>query len=212
MHIVLADDHVMLREGLRAFLQRLGPDITILEGGSLPDVMAVLSTAPEPIRLVLLDLKMPGMDGIEGIKRVKAVLPEVPVVILSSVVDRAQMVEAINAGASGYIPKKLSGNAMLSALQLVLSGERFVPYLVGPDDGPARSVSEPAQPSNCPPLTRREREILTLLKDGHPNKIIASKLDVSEVTVKSHLCSIFRKMGVQNRVQAIRRFVDAEAH
>ena len=204
MRIILADDHVMFREGMHSFIERLSPDVEIVDAGSLDDVLGALSPMPQ---LILLDLRMPGMTGPASIAEVKRRAPDVPVVILSAVIDRTQMADSIHAGASGYIPKRLSGAAMISALQLVLSGERFVPFLMLSEEANPE-VRSPSAPLEGHPasLTRREREIMTLLKDGLPNKIIASRLDVSEVTVKSHLCSIFRKMGVQNRVQAIRCF------
>jgi len=160
--------------------------------------------------LVVLDLKMPGMAGAVGIRRIKEAHPPVPVVILSAVVDRLQVVESINNGASGYIPKRLSGAAMLSALQLVLAGERFVPYLALAADEGDDAELPPQHAASLSRLTRREKEILTLLKDGLSNKAIAGCLKINEVTVKSHLCSIFRKMGVQNRVQAIRCFLGSD--
>ncbi|HLN23473.1 MAG TPA: response regulator transcription factor [Patescibacteria group bacterium] len=209
--MIIADDHVMFREGMRPFLERLAPEVEILEAGSLAEVMGHLGTGGA-VGLVVLDLKMPGMVGSAGIRKIKDAHPPVPIVILSAVVDRLQVVESINSGASGFIPKRLSGAAMLSALQLVLAGERFVPYLAlaTDDEDGGGETPMPKHSANLSMLTRREKEILTLLKDGLSNKTIAGRLTVSEVTVKSHLCSIFRKMGVQNRVQAIRCFLGGD--
>lgn len=205
MRIILADDHVMVREGLRPFLERLSDDgVTVHEAGGLPDVLTLLESVGK-VDLLVLDLRMPGMDGLEGLRQVRQSYPNIPTVILSSMVDRDQMLETINLGAAGYIPKHLSGAAMISALKLVLSGERFLPsMLLTPD--------QQDQPANTGPvtgrLTPREREVLSLLREGLPNKVIANRLNLSEVTVKSHLFSIFRKLGVQNRVQAARRLVE----
>jgi DNA-binding NarL/FixJ family response regulator len=209
--MILADDHVMFREGMRPFLERLAPEVEILEAGSLAEVMGHLDAAAGEVGLVVLDLKMPGMVGALGIRQIKEAHPPVPIVVLSAVVDRLQVVDSINNGASGFIPKRLSGAAMLSALQLVLAGERFVPYLALAPDDAADMQTPPLKHADClSMLTKREKEILTLLKDGLSNKAIAACLTVSEVTVKSHLCSIFRKMGVQNRVQAIRCFLGGD--
>ncbi len=207
MRILLADDHVMFREGLRPFLQSLSPEVSITEAGSLPEVVEVLDGGEIP-DLLLLDMKMPGMVGPASVGAMKARLPACPVVVLSGLVDRDLMVDSINAGASGYIPKKLSGAAMLSALRLVLAGEKFLPVMMleTPAGEAAGRAGGASAPSRRDQLTRRERDILMLLKEGLPNKIIASRLTLSEVTVKSHLCSIFRKLGVSNRVQAIRSF------
>lgn len=206
MRIIIADDHVMVREGLRPFLERLEPNVSVDEAGSLPEVFELLK-AGDPVDLLVLDLRMPGMDGLEGLRRVRSEYPQVRTVILSSMVDRDQMLETISLGAAGYIPKHLSGAAMISALRLVLSGERFLPsMLLAPDS----NAEQPAAASGSGPtkLTPREREVLTLLREGLPNKVIANRLSLSEVTVKSHLFSIFRKLGVQNRVQAARRLVE----
>lgn len=204
MRIILADDHIMVREGLRPFLERLDDGgVTVLEAGSLPEVMALMARG-DKVDLLVLDLRMPGMDGLEGLRRVRAAYPDVPAVILSSMVDRDQMLETINLGAAGYIPKHMSGAAMISALRLVLSGERFLPsMLLGSDSHEGTGGHGIAGR-----LTPREREVLTLLREGLPNKVIANRLNLSEVTVKSHLFSIFRKLGVQNRVQAARRLIE----
>ena len=206
MLILLADDHVMFREGMRPFLNSLGEGVQVLEAGTYQDVLDHLNAGAVP-DLTLLDMKMPGMNGATSVAEVKLQLPDKPVVVLSGLVDRELMVNSINSGAAGYIPKKLSGAAMVSALRLILSGEKFLPVMMlsseasnGSDDSQARANGRKDK------LTRRERDILLLLKDGLPNKVIASKLSLSEVTVKSHLCSIFRKLGVSNRVQAIRSY------
>ncbi|HVI50317.1 MAG TPA: response regulator transcription factor [Candidatus Sulfotelmatobacter sp.] len=206
MRVLLADDHVMFREGMRPFLNSLAESVEILDAGSLSDVLAHLDAGVVP-DLTLLDMKMPGMAGAASVAAVKERLPDKPVVVLSGLVDRDLMINSINAGASGYIPKKLSGAAMVSAIRLMLSGERFLPVmLLNTEPGASDDNVNPSMSARKDRLTRRERDILMLLKDGLPNKVIASKLTLSEVTVKSHLCSIFRKLGVSNRVQAIRCF------
>jgi len=129
--------------------------------------------------------------------------------MLSAMADREHVLEAIRLGADGFIPKHLSGAAMVSALQLVLSGERFIPaMLVDGHSGGANGESGSGELIGR--LTPRERDILRLLREGHPNKVIANRLDVSEVTVKSHLGNVFRKLGVQNRLQAMKLLVDSE--
>lgn len=206
MRVLLADDHVMFREGMRPFLNSLAESVEILDAGSLNDVMAHLDAGVVP-DLTLLDMKMPGMAGAASVAAIKGRLPDKPVVVLSGLVDRELMINSINAGAAGYIPKKLSGAAMVSAIKLMLSGEKFLPVmLLNSDAGIPEENAHMGMGARKDRLTRRERDILMLLKDGLPNKVIASRLTLSEVTVKSHLCSIFRKLGVSNRVQAIRCF------
>jgi len=207
MRIVLADDHVMIREGLRPFIERLAPEVTILEAGTFDDACAHL--AGGKIDLLILDLKMPGMNGLQGIAAIKRDYPGTPCVILSAVTESEHVLEAMRLGADGFIPKSLSGAAMVSALQLVLSGERFIPSTLMQ----RKSAANPAAAAGSVllgRLTPRERDILQLLREGLPNKIIATRLNVSEVTVKSHLGNVFRKLRVQNRLQAMRLLVDSE--
>lgn len=209
MRVILADDHVMIREGLRPFVERVAQNARVDEAGSFPEVMAHLKD--EGADLVILDLKMPGMNGFQGLTTLREQFPATRCVMLSALADRDHVLEAIRLGAAGFIPKHLSGAAMVSALQLVLSGERFIPsMLVEGGNDPAGS-SERGGGDLISRLTPRERDILRLLREGLPNKVIANRLDVSEVTVKSHLGNVFRKLGVQNRLQAMRLLVDSES-
>jgi len=205
MNVILADDHVMIRDGLKPFIERIGQDVSVLEAGSFPDVMAHMKA--NSIDLVILDLKMPGMNGFQGLTVLRQTYPKVRCVMLSASTDREHVMESIRLGADGFIPKHMSGAAMVSALQLVLSGERFVPSTLMDHKSDA---NRDHQDENTSKLTPRERDILRLLSEGLPNKIIAARLDVSEVTVKSHLGNIFRKLGVQNRLQAMRLLLDRD--
>lgn len=208
MHVILADDHVMIREGLRPFVERVAAGATVAEAGSFQEVMELQKT--ETADLVILDLKMPGMNGFQGLVTLRTQYPQTRCVMLSALADRDHVLEAIRLGAAGFIPKHLSGAAMVSALQLVLSGERFIPSMLV-EGGNSPAPGERSGNDLISRLTPRERDILRLLREGLPNKVIANRLDVSEVTVKSHLGNVFRKLGVQNRLQAMRLLVDSEA-
>jgi len=209
MRVILADDHVMIRDGLRPFVEKLEQGVEVLEAGSVTDVMKHLAAGP--IDLVILDLKMPGMNGFQGLTAIRDAFPSVQCVILSAVADREHVLEAIRIGAAGFIPKSLSGAAMVSALQLIMSGERFIPaMLVDYNFRQNNSAVDRLPEELIAKLTPRERDILRLLREGLPNKMIATRLDVSEVTVKSHLGNVFRKLQVQNRLQAMRMLVDSE--
>ena len=201
MKIVFADDHVMLREALRPFLLRLDPAATIYEAGSLGDVLNHLAVI-DPA-LVILDLMMPGMEGCQGITEVLKRRPKTRCAVLSAVAERKAALAAIAAGAKGFISKQMSGTAMVSALQLILAGETFVPFQVF-----APGTETGAPPPVADGFTPREHEVLTLLKDGLSNKGIANRLKVSEVTVKTHLGKAFRKLGVHTRTQALRLLFD----
>ena len=212
MRIILADDHVMLREGLRPFVERIAPGTIIQEAGSFTEALAQIEADPS-VDLLILDIKMPGMNGFQGLSTIKTRFPTIRCVILSSMADRDHVLEAMRLGADGFIPKHLSGGAMVSALQLVLSGERFIPSMLMDSANNQVSGAGDRSPSGdlLGRLTPRERDILHLLREGLPNKVIAARLDVSEVTVKSHLGNMFRKLGVQNRLQAMRMLVDTES-
>ncbi|MGE5477827.1 MAG: response regulator [Bacteroidales bacterium] len=209
MRIILADDHVMIREGLRPFVERIAAGTEVLEAGSFPDVVELLKNKG-PVDLVILDLKMPGMNGYQGLVTLRRDYPSTRCVMLSAMADREHVLEAIRLGADGFIPKHLSGAAMVSALQLVLSGERFIPAMLVDGAGASGNAADHSAGELIGRLTPRERDILRLLREGHPNKVIANRLDVSEVTVKSHLGNVFRKLGVQNRLQAMKLLVDSE--
>lgn len=198
MKIVFADDHVMIREALKPFLLRLHESAEVYEAGAMAEVLGHLDRINPA--LVLLDLTMPGMNGMQGIAQVKRRKPTAKCAILSAANDRQTAMEAIAAGADGFIPKQLSGAAMVSALQLIMAGERFIPSLLfqAPEHGRGDDALSAYN------LTHRENDILVLLKDGLSNKSIANRLGVSDVTVKTHLGNAFRKLGVQNRMQAIR--------
>ncbi|HLO76803.1 MAG TPA: response regulator transcription factor [Magnetospirillum sp.] len=208
MRIILADDHVMIREGLRPFVERVAAGAEVLEAGSFPEVVELLK-GPK-VDLVILDLKMPGMNGYQGLVTLRRDFPTTRCVMLSALADREHVLEAIRLGAEGFIPKYLSGAAMVSALQLVLSGERFIPAMLVDNGSVSTRMIDNSASELIGRLTPRERDILRLLREGHPNKVIANRLDVSEVTVKSHLGNVFRKLGVQNRLQAMKLLVDSE--
>jgi DNA-binding NarL/FixJ family response regulator len=207
MQILVADDHKLVRDGLRPFLQELHPGADILDAATLDEAMAAVERA-DRLGLVLLDLMMPGMDGLKGLEIVKARCPDIPVVIVSGFSTREHVVAAVQAGAAGFIPKTVSGTAMVNALRLVLSGEKYLPSSTFFEDpgtqsmlpmGRAAAVQAPFDK-----LSKREAEILTLLVDGRTNKEIAIQLDLQEITIKVHLRNVYRKIGAANRAQAVR--------
>lgn len=203
MNVILADDHVMLREGLRSALQTLGREVAVHEASTLSAVMQCLERVQA--NLVILGLEMPGMADYGPIGQTKNMEPTAKCVVLSAKCDRQFALGAIAAGADGYIPKQMSQGAMVSALKLVMAGETYVPSMViqAVDHG-----AERAERSRGGGLTRRERDVLLLLRNGMSNKAIANRLGISDVTVKTHLSQTFRKLGVHNRLQAMRLMLE----
>lgn len=201
MDIVLADDHNLVREGLKPFLERLGDSVTVIEASDVDGALAGAANAQD-LRLVILDLMMPGMNGFAGLEAMHRAAPGVPVVILSGHLTRSDVLAAIAAGAAGYIPKTISGTALVSALRLVLAGERYLPsaVLAGAEEAEAAAPA----PSAFRSLSDREREVLGHLVNGMTNKEIARQLSLQEITVKVHVRNIYRKIGAANRAQAVK--------
>ncbi len=211
MHILLADDHRLVRDGLKFFLDKLGPEVSVIEADTFDEALSRAAEA-DALDLIILDLAMPGMNGLGGFEIMRARFPEVPVVILSGAYRRDDVLDALDRGAHGFIPKTLSGEAMLNALKLVMSGERYVPAVIfsdvdpGPGGNGGNGGNGAALAGDNPllRLTRRERDVLEVLTKGFSNKEIARELDVREVTVKVHLKGVYRKLGVENRTLAVK--------
>ena len=212
MRILFADDHTLVREGIRPFLRELAADVEVLEADNLPGAEAKASAAGE-LDLILLDLKMPGMDGFNGISKFTKSHPNVPIVILSGHYNRKDVIAALDYGISGYIPKNIGGMAMVNALRLVLAGEKYLPSEAFSESGPDEDESILTPPSTVEAqtvdpkfatLTQREAQILAHLIEGETNKQIARALDLQEITVKIHVRNVYRKIGSQNRAQAVR--------
>lgn len=203
MQIIVADDHALVRDMLDAFLKQLDQDVRVLPAANLAQALELARTT-ESLDLVLLDLRMPGMNGLAGLQSMRQQRPGVPVVILSGEINPAVIRDALQAGAAGFLPKTMRGTAMVNALRLVLSGERYVPDTALPTPGaPPPATADPGG-EGLAALTAREREVLALLVEGQSNKTIAGNLGIEVVTVALHLRSIYRKLGVDSRTQAVR--------
>lgn len=209
MRIILADDHELVRAGIRPFLAELGTDVDVLEADTFDQVVSALSDEGGA-ELAIIDLRMPGMEA-GWFETLRERAPGVPVVILSGSLAPEDVVQCFRDGASGYVPKTFGGPSMVAALQLVLSGQRFFPAfaleaaLNAPDRG-GRAVGNGngGDGTVLEKLSARERDILSLMIEGGTNKEIARQLEVQEITVKVHLRNIYRKLGAANRAQAVR--------
>ncbi|MEW5729115.1 MAG: response regulator transcription factor [Pseudomonadota bacterium] len=205
MEILLADDHAMVRDGLVPFLERIEPGTKVVEASSLPEALGTARSSPG-LSLAVLDLYMPGMNGLQGLAAMRAEFPALPIVILSWSTKPEDAFQAIEAGANGYIPKTMRGETIIGVLRLVMSGEKYIPPFLF--EHREAIASHPGQPAAVDPnspvaqLTARERDILDMIVDGAPNKVIARALNLQEVTVKAHLRNMFRKLGVANRTEA----------
>ncbi|MEE8123887.1 MAG: response regulator transcription factor [Alphaproteobacteria bacterium] len=207
MRVLIAEQHDLVREGLKAVLARLGVDANVRACASFADALGLAKH--EAFDLVLLDRALPGMNGVAGVEVFRAYFPDPRIVVLADEVRKSEVVQAIHYGASGFVPKSLKIEALLSALRLIFAGECYVPAeLISAEvlfaSGGAPSLDGEADGA-FRNLTEREAEVLERLLDGLTNKEIGRALDIQEVTVKLHLRSVYRKLGVKNRAQAVGR-------
>ena len=153
---------------------------------------------------MLVDLSMPGIDGFSGIAAFGKLRPELPVIVISSSENPADVRRSLRAGALGYIPKSTPARAMMSAVQFVLEGNVYVPpaVFIGGESADAPETLAANVPETPSQLTPRQLDVLRLICDGRANKEIATALDLSDKTVKAHVTTIFKTLGVVNRTQA----------
>lgn len=195
IRVAVIDDHTILRNGLTQLIES-DPELVVV--GTAPDgeagVVLCVELRPD---VALMDLSMPGIGGIEATRRIAAAAPDVQVVVLTSFMDRDQIVDALASGAIGYLVKDAEPEELLRGIHAASRGE-------SPIDSRAARTMLGAQnaPDPLGVLTERERQVLSLVSEGLPNKQIARRLEISEKTVKAHLTSAFRAIGVDDRMQA----------
>lgn len=195
IRIVLADDHSVVRQGLRLFL-KYDPDLEVV--GEASDGAEALRLARElKPDVVLMDLLMPVMDGVAATAAIRREVPETEVLALTSVLEDALVVGAVRAGAIGYLLKDTQAEALCQAIKAAAAGQvQLTPKAA------ARLIQVVQAPEAPEALTERETEVLRLLAQGHSNKQIARTLHNTEQTVKTHVSHILAKLGVQSRTQA----------
>lgn len=195
IRILLADDHSVVRQGLRMFLS-LDPELEIV--GEAENGAEAIARAHElKPDVVLMDLLMPVMDGITAIGRLRQELPDTEVIALTSVLDDGAVVGAVKSGAIGYLLKDTQADELCRAIKAAAEGQ----VQLSPQAA-ARLVREVQAPASPEPLTDRETDVLRLLARGYANKQIARSLQIGEQTVKTHVSNILSKLGVQSRTQA----------
>ncbi|MDH5545979.1 MAG: response regulator transcription factor [Gammaproteobacteria bacterium] len=205
MKVAVADDHVLVRDGITHTLKTVWQGVEVLEADDGVQLMELLSKHKD-MDIILMDLFMPDTDGFQLLENISRILPEVPVVVLSASESSNHMRRAIDIGASGYVPKSLSKDIMISALQLVLSGGVYIPpasLLANDKPSPGFPGLNSEVSKEMPNLTGRQYDVLKLLITGLTNKEIAKTLGLSEYTVKIHVTAIFKALNVSNRTQAV---------
>lgn len=220
MKILIADDHRLIIDAMIFKLAELGPGVEFVSASNVSELLQQVS---EPLDLALIDLGMPGADGLKHVQEVRRRCPALPIIALSGREDPAIIREVLDCGAQGFIPKAYSPAVMLSAIRLVLAGGVFVPaMLLGVASSGAESASKPNAAREQGRelmalrslLTERQVDVLRLLSQGQPNKVIGRSLGISEGTVKIHLAAIFRALNARNRTEAVtaaRALVDRQA-
>jgi two-component system, NarL family, nitrate/nitrite response regulator NarL len=203
LRILLADDHHLVREAIANYLTRVAKDIVCSEAADLLQAKEKLA-ADVAFDLIMLDYHMPGMNGLSGLDEIRKLVPGVPVAIMSGSIEQAEALRALERGAIGIILKDLRGTALLSALRLMSSGETYVPVSLLNKQGASTEQRSRELRVAFGNLTPREFDCIKLLAQGTTNREIASGLAISEVTVKLHLNSAFKKMGARNRSDAVR--------
>jgi DNA-binding NarL/FixJ family response regulator len=207
LKILVADAHPLMRDGLAKVLPGLAERVEVLQVDSLQGALAGLAAHPDTA-LALLELVLPDGEGTQVLERVREARPEIPVVVVSGSTDQATVRATIQAGARGFISKRSAPPVLLSALRLVLAGEVYVPpevlrtQLLAPQEGAPSGLAPSARRGKEPDLTKRQLDVLALLVQGKPNKVICRELGLAEGTVKAHTAAIFRALRVSNRTEA----------
>jgi DNA-binding NarL/FixJ family response regulator len=203
IRVLLADDHPVVRRGLAALLGTLD-DFEVV-GEAADGESAVRETQLLHPDVVLMDVRMPGTDGVEATRRIRAAVPDAAILILTMHDDDATVFTAMQAGARGYLLKGAEQDEITGAIRAVVAGQaifgpgiatRLLGYFAAPG---------PSSPEPFPELTTREREILELLADGHRTAAIANRLHLSPKTVSNNLTTIFAKLEVADRTEAVIR-------
>lgn len=191
-HVLIVDDHAVLRLGLAQLLRQLPGGCEVSEAGDLPQALAVLQAQPD-MALVVLDVHLPGMAPLQALTSLRRGYPLLPVLLLSADSDPDLASRALREGAAGWLPKGTDARMLVAAVELVLQGGCYVPAFLR--QRPAAAADES--------LTERQLEVLQQLIQGRSNKEIARTLGMAESTVKGHLVTVFRLLRVRNRAEAV---------
>jgi DNA-binding NarL/FixJ family response regulator len=197
--VLIVDDHVLFRSGLRLLLERLGFEVADADGGEA----ALRRLRSFPADVVLMDVDMPDMSGIAATRAVLAHDPRTVVVMLSGGSEDALAMEALVAGASGYLLKDAQMRDIVAGIEAALvGGSPIAPRIAAALVRRLRSTTRSQPPGPAPVLSERERQVLALLAEGCDNAEIAQRLYVSPSTIKNHVSRVMEKLSVRNRVQA----------
>ena len=208
IRVLIADDHPLFREGMRGRLDR-ATDIEVVGEAASGDEAAQLAKTLNP-DVILMDIKMPGMNGIEATRDIVQTSPETGVLVITMLEDNDSVFAAMRAGARGYLLKDSRGEGILHAIRAVASGEAvFGPEIAERIVGFFSAPKAAAQQRAFPQLTEREEEVLSLVAQGKTNQEISQQLYVSLKTVRNHVSNILLKLQLADRAQAVIRAREA---
>ncbi len=204
MRVLLIDDHALVRKGLEALLQSRGVEVVASVGTGQEGIEMAKGLSPD---IILLDVKMPSMGGIETLKALRSIDIKTPVLMLTMSRDEADLQAALRDGAQGYLLKDMEPEDLVPALDSAIRGDNVVAKeLIGSltriVQGKTEESKKPQSATPLSELTPREQQILSHIAEGQSNKVIARALDITDGTVKLHVKSILRKLGVHSRVEA----------
>ena len=203
MNILSVDDHPLFREAIKGVLQQLSPDsIQIIEAASCEEALEFCAEHTD-LDLIVLDFELPGINGLTGLSQIRDLQPAIPIVMISATEERSTIMQAIEQGAKGFIPKSSSAKVILSALKLVLSGGVYLPMAVMDVAIPRKTITQQKSKLDCNfKLTPKQTAVLQILALGKTNKEIALHLGMAENTVRVHVRAILSFLGVANRTEA----------
>jgi DNA-binding NarL/FixJ family response regulator len=204
MRILLADDHILVREAIALVFKRYEPACEVIETSNCRETFDKIHEQP-CIDLIVFDYIMPDSTGIATVKALRNLAPDVPIIVLSSTEDRNIIQQALAIGINGYITKTTSSEVMINAIRLVMSGGVYLPEALLTSDHVRENqqVRNDGRPLELDKLTKRQKQILSVLRLGLSNKEIAKQMSLSESTVRFHLCAIFKILNVKSRAHVI---------
>ncbi|HVO88615.1 MAG TPA: response regulator transcription factor [Casimicrobiaceae bacterium] len=214
MKLLLIDDHALFREGVALLLGSLDPDVEVLEAASCEAGLEVIENCGGELDIVLMDLQLPGASGLDAIRTLREMYPELPVVAVSSSEDKKTVLEALDAGAMGFVPKSSTSTVLKGALKLImckgiylppsvfLADMTALPYGMRMSDATHFAGREPVTPDRLG-LTSRQADVLFRILQGKSAKVIGRELGLSGSTVKVHTTAVLRALNVTTRTQAI---------
>ena len=201
LRVLLADDHAILREGVRLVFE-VQPDITVVGEASTGEEALALAHQLRP-DVVVMDIAMPGLNGLEATRRLRAALPGVQVVVLTMHADREYVAQVVQAGAAGYVLKQSAGHELVRALRAVRAGDAYLhPAITRALIGDYLRRVDESGPTDG--LTPREREVLRLVALGASNRAIANDLSISVKTVEAHRANLMAKLDMHDRTELVR--------